>query len=63
MNKGPAIMTTKDVAEYLRVPVTTIYRWNLNDEGPRRIRLGRHLRYRKSDVDEWLDRRIVGEVG
>lgn len=48
-------MTTADVADYLRVPIATLYGWRYRGEGPLAIRVGRHLRYRRADVDAWLD--------
>lgn len=49
------LLTTKQVAEYLRVPVATLYQWRYQGRGPRAARVGRHLRYRKADVDRWLE--------
>ncbi|HET8767107.1 MAG TPA: helix-turn-helix domain-containing protein [Pedococcus sp.] len=45
----------KDVAAYLSVPVQTIYDWRWKHEGPPAYRIGRHLRFRESDVFAWLD--------
>jgi excisionase family DNA binding protein len=44
-----------DVSAYTKVPVQTLYRWRVEGKGPRASKLGRHLRYRKSDVDAWVD--------
>lgn len=52
------LMTTRDVAEYLDVPVSTIYQWRTRGLGPRAARVGRHLRWRKSEVDSWLDQQL-----
>ncbi len=43
------------LAEYLDVPLATVYQWNTRGTGPRRIVVGKHIRYRKADVDRWLD--------
>lgn len=51
----PNLMTIQAVAEYLGVPVKTIYNWRAEGKGPRGIRVGRHLRYRLADVEAWLD--------
>ena len=45
----------KDVAEFLRVPVQTLYQWRSRNYGPRGIRVGRHVRYRPQDVRAWVD--------
>lgn len=47
--------SAEEVAEYLRVPVNTLYQWRYMRTGPRASRVGRHLRYRWSDVEAWLD--------
>jgi len=39
----------------LAVPVQTIHDWWTRDHGPPGLRLGRHPRFRESDVFEWLD--------
>lgn len=44
------------LAEYLGVPVQTVYSWRTTGKGPRAIRVGRHLRYRAADVEAWLER-------
>lgn len=46
--------TPVEVARYLQVPVKTIYRWRYAGEGPPAYRVGRHLRFRWSDVEGWL---------
>jgi excisionase family DNA binding protein len=47
------------LADYLDLPLATVYAMNSNGTGPRRIRVGKHVRYRKSDVDAWLDARAI----
>ena len=49
------LRSTEEVAAFLGVPVGTMYRWRVNGGGPRAIRVGKHLRWRDSDVDAWLD--------
>jgi excisionase family DNA binding protein len=51
------LLTPDDLAKYLGVPVRTIYSWRATGEGPRRIRVGKHLRFRLSDVEEYLETR------
>ena len=46
---GP-LWTTADVAAFLSVPVQTIYDWRTRGYGPPGFRLGKHLRFRESDV-------------
>ncbi|MGH3386935.1 MAG: helix-turn-helix domain-containing protein [Nocardioidaceae bacterium] len=48
------LWTTEDVSRYLGVPVKTLYEWRLRKYGPPAARVGRFLRYRQTDVVEWL---------
>jgi len=52
------LLTVQDLAEYLGVPATTLYQWRYRQEGPRGFRVGRHIRYKRTDVAEWIDRQI-----
>lgn len=49
------LMTIAELADYLQVPVKTIYNWRTVGGGPRASRVGRHLRFRLTDVEAWLD--------
>jgi excisionase family DNA binding protein len=51
------LMTPRQVAEYLGVPLATVYRWRYLGEGPSGFRVGRHVRYRRTDVEAWIDER------
>lgn len=46
------------------VPVATLYGWRHRGEGPPGYRVGRHVRYRRAEVEKWLttqaDVRMVG---
>lgn len=48
------LLTVAQVAEYLQVPAQTLYVWHHKGTGPTAIKVGRHLRYRPSDVDAWV---------
>lgn len=54
------LMSVPRLSEYLDVPEATIYQWNHRRTGPPAIKVGKHLRYRRSDVDRWLDSQTVG---
>jgi excisionase family DNA binding protein len=49
------LLTPTEVAAMLRVPLGTVYQWRSTGRGPRASRCGKHLRYRESDVEKWLD--------
>jgi excisionase family DNA binding protein len=52
------LMTPQQLAEYLEVPLATVYRWRYHDDGPVGFRVGRHVRYRRADVEAWLEARL-----
>jgi excisionase family DNA binding protein len=43
-----------EVAEYLGIPVNTLYQWRHQGVGPRSRRVGRHLRYDPDEVRRWF---------
>jgi hypothetical protein len=43
-----------DVAEFLGKPEKTLADWRTRGIGPRYHRVGRDVRYRWDDVEEWL---------
>lgn len=49
------LLTVQELANYLGVPVATIYAWRYRHEGPPGFRVGRHVRFRQSDIEEWLN--------
>nr|PZN17775.1 MAG: hypothetical protein DIU80_23905 [Chloroflexota bacterium] len=49
------LLTTEDVATLLNVKPRTLKQWRYERRGPRYVSLGRRIvRYRRSDVDEWI---------
>jgi excisionase family DNA binding protein len=48
------LLTAADVADQLGIPASTLANWRYQGHGPRYLRIGRHVRYLPSDVDEWL---------
>jgi excisionase family DNA binding protein len=49
------LLTPQQVSELLQMPLQTLYTWRSRGEGPPALKLGRHLRYRRADVERWLD--------
>jgi predicted DNA-binding transcriptional regulator AlpA len=45
----------QDVAEYLGVPVQTLYDWRCKGYGPKGKRVGKYLRYDPAEVCRWFD--------
>jgi excisionase family DNA binding protein len=58
MKHRDRLLTVQELAEYLAVPVATIYQWRYLRKGPPGFRIGRHVRYRRSDVEEWIERHV-----
>jgi predicted DNA-binding transcriptional regulator AlpA len=58
-------VNTRQVALWLGVHPITVRRWRLQGRGPQWVRLGRAIRYRNSDVEEWIASRPRGgeEIG
>ena len=52
---GRRLWTAQDVADYLTVPLATLYQWRYLGTGPTAYRVGRHLRYDPGAVQAWLD--------
>lgn len=48
------LLNLDELAEYLGVPVRTIYDWRTEGEGPCGVRVGKYVKFYVSDVREWL---------
>lgn len=51
----PDLATRAQVAEYTQISVATLARWAMDGRGPKFIRLGTNVRYRREDVRAYLD--------
>jgi excisionase family DNA binding protein len=52
------VWTPAEASGYLKVPIATLYQWRSRGLGPRAAKVGKHIRYRRSDVDAWLEERV-----
>lgn len=50
---------TKATASYIDKPERTLTQWRYLGEGPPYIKVGGSVRYRRSDVDAWLEAHTV----
>ena len=50
------LLTIEQVSEWLGVPKGTLYQWRSRKQGPRAIKVGGGLRYRRNEIDAYLDR-------
>lgn len=55
------LMSAQQLADYLGVPIATLYRWRHLGEGPAGFRVGRHVRYRWKEVERWIERQLHHE--
>jgi excisionase family DNA binding protein len=49
------LWSTQELADFLGVPIQTIYQWRKRNYGPPGRRMGKHIRYRRSEVERWID--------
>ncbi len=58
MDQRDQLLTVRELAVYLSVPVATLYAWRHRRQGPPGFKAGRHLRYRLRDVEQWITERL-----
>jgi len=51
------LLSAAELAEFLSVPLSTIYYWRHVGKGPPALRAGRLLRFDLASVCAWLERR------
>lgn len=49
-----AVLTIDELAEYLRIPKSTLYKLAQDGKIPAQ-KVGRHWRFRKTAIDRWLE--------
>ena len=58
--KPERLMTLEEVAEYLRLSVHTIYKMAQKGKIPA-LKAGKKWRFRKEDIDKWLNGSYVSD--
>lgn len=56
------VMNTIEAARYVRLGKPTLDRFRLTGEGPRFAKLGGAVRYRRADLDDWIESRLVAST-
>lgn len=51
-------LTTREAAQYLGLAVSTLNKWRCHGGGPEFLKLGRAVRYRRDDLDRFLEARM-----
>ena len=49
------LLSIEQLAEYTGISKNTLYYWRVEGRGPRGMKLGKYVRYRRADVEAWLD--------
>ena len=49
------LMTTADVADFIRASESTVRYWRFCGSGPNSFRVGRRVLYRRCEVERWVD--------
>ena len=55
----PDLMTRQQAADYLGVTPQALSQMNVRGQGPRFVRIGRSVLYRRNDLLEWIESRVV----
>jgi predicted DNA-binding transcriptional regulator AlpA len=60
MPEHEPLLAEDEAADYVgRVPPATLRQWRYLGTGPQYVKVGRHVRYRRTDLDKWLADRTV----
>ena len=59
-NDFDALLNEHDVARITGLSVASVRRWRLLRQGPKYLKLGSAVRYRRDDVLAWLESRPTG---
>ena len=58
MDDFPQVLTIEEASKYLRIPLSTLYKLAQDGKIPCQ-KVGRHWRFRKETIDNWLDETIA----
>jgi excisionase family DNA binding protein len=56
------IFTENEAAPRMGLAVSTLQKLRVTGGGPRFLKLGRSVRYRSQDIDEWLAGRVISST-
>jgi len=59
VENSEAILTIAELAQYLRIPKSTLYKLAQEGKLPAQ-KVGRHWRFRKEAIDRWLEQSTPG---
>ena len=55
----PYSLTLRQASEYLGISQAALRTWKRNGKGPAFFRAGKLLRFRKCDLDAWIEEQLV----
>ncbi len=58
MQDDDKLLSTQEVADYLGVTIHTLCVYRITGNGPKYLKIGRTIRYRVSDVRNWVTRSL-----
>lgn len=53
---GEKFLTTEELSEILKIPARTLRFWRKENRGPPWLKMGRSVKYRESEVSEWVNK-------
>ena len=54
-NETERLLSPAEVQNIYNIPATTLEKWRSLKIGPQYHKLGKHIRYKPVDVDQWID--------
>lgn len=57
-----ALLRQREAAAQLCLSERTLERYRVTGQGPKFIKAGRRVLYRQSDLEEWVNSRLVGST-
>ena len=55
------LMTPRQLAQYLESSISALSQYRALGTGPEYFKIGKMVRYRKSDVNQWLEQQRIGK--
>lgn len=57
--KAEILLSPVEVQEVYNIPVTTLEKWRSLKIGPIYHKLGKHIRYKPKNIDQWIESKKV----
>jgi predicted DNA-binding transcriptional regulator AlpA len=60
LSSADELLTADELAAHLKMQPQSLADWRYRGKGPTYIKLGQLVRYRRSDIEDWLDEQTRG---